>query len=55
MLTCYENHGKVEEIGDGTNQSHFPTKIKKVVETRQYMPQWQSSTKIMFNKDLLNV
>ena len=30
-MTSHENHGKVEEIGQGTNQCHFPMKIKKVV------------------------
>ena len=29
MLISYENHGKVGEIGHGTNQCHFPMNIKK--------------------------
>ena len=52
MLTSYENHGKVEEIGHGTNQYHFPMKIKKAVETSQYMLERQSSIKLISNKDV---
>ena len=52
MLASYENHGKVEEIGHSTNQCHFPMKIKKAVETRQYMLEWKSSIKLMSNKDV---
>ena len=52
MLTSYENHGKVEEIGHGKNQCHFPMKIKKAVETSQYMLEWQSSIKFISNKDV---
>ena len=37
VLTSYENHGKVEEIGQDANQCHFPMIIKKVVEASQYM------------------
>ena len=54
MLTSYENHGKVEEIGHGTNQCHFPMKIKKAVETSQHMLEWQSSIKLISNKDVWN-
>ena len=43
---------KVEEIGHGTNQCHFPMKIKKAVETSQYMLEWQSSIKLISNKDV---
>ena len=42
MLTSYENHGKVEEIGHDTNQCQFPMKIKKAVEISQHVLEWQS-------------
>ena len=53
-LTSYENHGKVEEIGHGTNQCHFPMKIKKPVVTSQHMLEWQSLIKFISNKDVWN-